>query len=332
MIKTLTYTEQRFLRLILPAYYRHLTKYPNTFLTHFYGLYRVCMPNADNTRLHFVIMRSVFHTEKKIDRVWDLKGSTVGRKSEKGESVAKDLDILEEGKKLRFVNSSERDAFLKQLAVDAAFLGSMGIMDYSLLLGLHNNCECDENCCGSTSGSRLNDRKAGSPMKLERKRLERDASDGTVGPPTEPAMTNTPHRRNVLKRAAMNTTGSSSPSPTKPSGGHSSGGGVRLFDQSPTKSTIKSSSAESATLPSTSAAASSNPITSLPDLGIQGGTPLRPETYYCGIIDILQYYNARKMGETVIKKAAGGDADNISCVDPETYGKRFVKFISDLIE
>ncbi len=43
-------------------------------------------------------------------------------------------------------------------------------------------------------------------MKLERKRLERDALDGTVGPPTEPAMTNTPHRRNVLKRAEMNTT------------------------------------------------------------------------------------------------------------------------------
>ena len=68
-------------------------------------------------------------------------------------------------------------------------------------------------------------------------------------------------------------------------------------------------------------------------LGIQGGTPLRPETYYCGIIDILQYYNTRKMGETVIKKAAGGDTDNIRCVDPETYyGKRFVKFISDLME
>ena len=84
-------------------------------------------------------------------------------------------------------------------------------------------------------------------------------------------------------------------------------------------------------LPPTSASAS-NPITSNSDLGIQGGTPLRPETYYCGIIDILQYYNARKMGETVIKKAAGGDADNISCVDPETYGKRFVKFIGDLVE
>ena len=56
------------------------------------------------------------------------------------------------------------------------------------------------------------------------------------------------------------------------------------------------------------------------------------EVYYIGIIDILQYYNARKMGETVIKKAAGGDADNISCVDPETYGKRFIKFIGDLVE
>ena len=51
-----------------------------------------------------------------------------------------------------------------------------------------------------------------------------------------------------------------------------------------------------------------------------------------GIIDILQYYNARKIGETVIRKAAGNSGLDISCVDPETYGKRFVKFISNLIE
>jgi hypothetical protein len=49
-----------------------------------------------------------------------------------------------------------------------------------------------------------------------------------------------------------------------------------------------------------------------------------------GIIDFLQYYNAKKMGETVIKKMSSNE--DISCVDPETYGNRFVKFVSSLIE
>ena len=51
-----------------------------------------------------------------------------------------------------------------------------------------------------------------------------------------------------------------------------------------------------------------------------------------GVIDILQYYNARKVGETVMRKAVGNSGQDISCVDPETYGKRFVKFIGDLAE
>lgn len=266
------------------------------------------MPNADNTRLHFVIMRSVFHTEKKIDRVWDLKGSIVGRKAVEGESVAKDVDILEEGKKLRFKNGREKVAFLRQLEIDAAFLVTLGIMDYSLLLGLHNNCN-DACCCGDGGGGGGSSSAVDetTPTKNQQNRLNTGDST-TGGGTTELPMTNTPHRRNVLMRATINNNGSPQTNPPPP-----------LLHHPRSEGFPRSSSA-------------SNPITSMPDLGIQGGTPLRPETYYCGIIDILQYYNARKMGETVIKKAAGGDADNISCVDPETYGKRFVKFISDLVE
>ncbi len=263
-------------------------------------------------------MRSVFHTEKKIDRVWDLKGSTVGRKSGEGESVLKDLDILEEGKKLRFRNGSEKKAFLMQLEVDSAFLATMGIMDYSLLLGLHNECDDDDDACCSSGGVGGVDQKD-TPRQSERKGgLDTGDSSSAIKGSTEPPlpMTNTPHRRNVLMRKTIN---GSSP-PRKPPPSHPKGGGGG-----------RSAPRMKSSLPPPSASAS-NPITSNSDLGIQGGTPLRPETYYCGIIDILQYYNARKMGETVIKKAAGGDADNISCVDPETYGKRFVKFIGDLVE
>lgn len=271
-------------------------------------------------------MRSVFHTEKKIDRVWDLKGSTVGRKSGEGESVLKDLDILEEGKKLRFRNEREREAFMSQLEVDAAFLATMGIMDYSLLLGLHNDCGDDASYSSSVDGGGGVDEKI-TPRLSERK-VGLDTGGGDLSSSaikessTEPPlpMTNTPHRRNVLMRKSIHGNGSSPPR-KQPPPSHPKGGGGGRSSSSPKKSS---------TPPSSSLA--SNPITSMSDLGIQGGTPLRPETYYCGIIDILQYYNARKMGETVIKKAAGGDADNISCVDPETYGKRFIKFIGDLVE
>merc|ERR1712087_565464 len=90
---------------------------------------------------------------------------------------------------------------------------------------------------------------------------------------------------------------------------------------------------------SASAPIHKNSITSRSDMGIEGygvksedGTLAKREIYFCGIIDILQYYNARKMGETVIRKAAGNSGQDISCVDPETYGKRFVKFISNLVE
>ena len=54
--------------------------------------------------------------------------------------------------------------------------------------------------------------------------------------------------------------------------------------------------------------------------------------FITGVIDILQYYNVRKVGETVMRKAVGNSGEDISCVDPETYGKRFVKFISNLVE
>lgn len=33
-----------------------------------------------------------------------------------------------------------------------------------------------------------------------------------------------------------------------------------------------------------------------------------------------------------MRKAVGNSGEDISCVDPETYGKRFVKFISNLVE
>lgn len=304
MIKTLTYAESKFLREILPHYYRHLTRFPSTFLTHFYGMYRVCMPNARNQRLHFIIMRSVFHTEKKIDRVWDLKGSRTGRKAGEGDGVGKDLDILEEGRKLRFARPKARGAFLEQLARDATFLARLGIMDYSLLLGLHN-CE-EEGCdCHPPDG------------------------DGDVVPATpgdgmakEPVRSNTPFRRGILMRASSdgevraesdgfkaleacgnNTKGSSSRTeeitPVKPAcrrsvstGSTSESSAMNAIPESPSTTASTSSGnkpADPREAVSASAAIPKNSISSRLDMGIDGygvkpedGTLAKREIYFCG--------------------------------------------------
>jgi 1-phosphatidylinositol-4-phosphate 5-kinase len=108
---------------------------PYSFLTHFYGMYRVAMPDLGQI-IHFVIMKSVFNTEKEIHKIYDLKGSTAGRKAKRGDSVRKDLDILEEGWKVR-VGGSVKKAMMEQLRHDTDFLVQLRIMDYSLLLGLH---------------------------------------------------------------------------------------------------------------------------------------------------------------------------------------------------
>lgn len=60
MIKTQTQEEKNFLWEILPMYYTHMKNNPHSFLTHFYGMYRVNIPDLGKS-IHFVIMKSVFN-------------------------------------------------------------------------------------------------------------------------------------------------------------------------------------------------------------------------------------------------------------------------------
>ena len=296
------------------------------------------MPHLNNQRLHFIIMKSVFSTEKKIDRVWDLKGSKTGRKSKEGDSVGKDLDILEEGKRLKFAKPGAKETFLEQLRMDATFLARLGIMDYSLLLGMHN---CAKNSADDPE-----------PLAQDENTVAEEKQ--------EPCRSNTPFRRGVLKRAVSGGTTATANDGFKALEDldQNIASKSRLVQQSEgevkenpclkttqidettmasTSSSSNESSVSTAVVP-TSNELAPNPITSRSDEGIEGGSQLADgtmsinEIYYCGIIDILQYYNARKVGETVIKQAAGNSSQDISCVDPESYGRRFVKFISNLVD
>lgn len=136
MVKTMTKTESKLLRKILPQYYGYIRKHPWSLLTKYFGMHRV-KPHR-RKKIYFVIMGSVFFSKfgLEIHEQFDLKGSTKGRRSQPNESMKKDLDMIESG---IFVKIGKEKAKLvrSHIQMDTDFLRKNGIMDYSLLLGIH---------------------------------------------------------------------------------------------------------------------------------------------------------------------------------------------------
>lgn len=138
MIKTMTNTESKFLRRILPHYFRHCAKHPNTLITKFLGMYRVKLYHLKRN-VKFVVMKSVYDTDKYLNQLFDVKGSTTGRDANPGDAVKKDNDIRRTLPDGAFVLEPGLQSRLRtQVEHDCQWLKSMKIMDYSMLIGVHN--------------------------------------------------------------------------------------------------------------------------------------------------------------------------------------------------
>jgi hypothetical protein len=141
IIKTIRHSEHKFLLSILKQYYAHVQENPHTLLSRFYGLHRVKLPHG--RKIHFVIMNNLFPPHKDVHETYDLKGSTVGREypEEKAKqnprAVLKDLNWIKRGKMLE-LGPEKRALLTEQLRRDAEFLKTVHVMDYSLLVGIHN--------------------------------------------------------------------------------------------------------------------------------------------------------------------------------------------------
>eukprot|EP00559_Dactyliosolen_fragilissimus_P001992 CAMPEP_0184866398 /NCGR_PEP_ID=MMETSP0580-20130426/22194_1 /TAXON_ID=1118495 /ORGANISM="Dactyliosolen fragilissimus" /LENGTH=685 /DNA_ID=CAMNT_0027366079 /DNA_START=17 /DNA_END=2074 /DNA_ORIENTATION=+ len=135
MIKTMTNAESKFLRDILPAYFSHCAVNPNTLLPRFFGMYRVKLYHLNRT-IKFIVMNSIFDTNKAIQKFYDLKGSVIGRDAP-GQTVMKDNDLRKEfpDSKLH-LSDKVQNPLRKQVISDCNFLSGMGIMDYSMLVGV----------------------------------------------------------------------------------------------------------------------------------------------------------------------------------------------------
>ncbi|KAL7447350.1 hypothetical protein ACHAXM_010645 [Skeletonema potamos] len=138
MIKTMTNAESKFLRRILPHYFRHCSLNPNTLVTKFLGMYRVKLYHL-RRNVKFVVMKSVYDTDKHLDQLFDVKGSSKGRDARPGEAVKKDNDVRRALPDGAFVlEPGLRDKLRIQVQKDCDWLKSMKIMDYSMLIGVHN--------------------------------------------------------------------------------------------------------------------------------------------------------------------------------------------------
>jgi 1-phosphatidylinositol-4-phosphate 5-kinase len=141
IIKTIHHAEHKFLRKILKDYYNHVEENPNTLLSQFYGLHRVKIPYG--RKIHFVVMNNLFPPHRDIHQTFDLKGSTVGRDFKEDDleknprATLKDLNWLRRHLHLEFGPEKKR-VFIEQVEKDVHLLQKLKIMDYSLLVGIHD--------------------------------------------------------------------------------------------------------------------------------------------------------------------------------------------------
>lgn len=141
IIKTLHHGEHKFLRRVLKQYHAHLKANPHSLLSRFYGLHRVKMPHGK--KIHFVVMNNLFPPHRDIHETYDLKGSTVGREypeeraAVNPRAVLKDLNWIHRGRTLE-LGPEKRALLTEQIRRDVELLKEINVMDYSLLIGIHN--------------------------------------------------------------------------------------------------------------------------------------------------------------------------------------------------
>ncbi|MBN3317801.1 PI42C kinase, partial [Atractosteus spatula] len=125
---------------ILSEYHQHIVKsHGSTLLPQFLGMYRVSVDSEDT---YLLVMRNMFSHRLLVHRKYDLKGSLVSREASDKEKVKelptfKDMDFRNNMQKV-YVSEEQQERFMEKLNRDVEFLVQLKIMDYSLLLGIHD--------------------------------------------------------------------------------------------------------------------------------------------------------------------------------------------------
>lgn len=135
IIKTISEKEVYVMIKMLPKYVLHVAK--PSLLMRICGLYRVSV-SSDYPPRYFLIAISVFDAgDMGLHHQYDLKGSTSGRMAAPTDSVQKDLNWIDQGTQVCLPAGLKR-TIAAALENDANFLKDQSVLDYSVLVGIHD--------------------------------------------------------------------------------------------------------------------------------------------------------------------------------------------------
>jgi len=328
LVKTITKSESKLLRRILQDYYSYICKHPHSLLTKFFGMHRV-KPHKRKA-IYFIITGSVFWTDVEVDKIYDLKGSTHGRRASKKDFVKKDQDFLNDGEFLK-IGKDKAKLLKEQLRLDTDFLRKLQIMDYSLLVGIHYRRPSPRSFAQLTSfspsrSSSKNSQSISSPLAKPEMKRTSSMPPGFGRNKTYESAGGSPNLRSSVR--LKNGYKKSTP------GGHIVPELVLRQDREPELwgSGARKSIDQEGKEDSDESSANSNPFTDT-----NGGMAYYDENgmvgdaiYFVGIIDILQLFNKRKKVENFFRSIKH-DEQTISAVDPELYAKRLNRFFEDKV-
>uniref|UniRef100_A0A8C6SCA4 Phosphatidylinositol 5-phosphate 4-kinase type-2 gamma n=1 Tax=Neogobius melanostomus TaxID=47308 RepID=A0A8C6SCA4_9GOBI len=140
VVKEISTEEVEEMHNILSEYHQHVVMcHGSTLLPQFLSMYRVSVDNEDT---YLLVMRNVFSHRLTVHRKYDLKGSLVCREASFKEKVKelptyKDVDFRNNLEKI-YLDDAEKEKLMDKLNRDIEFLARCRIMDYSLLVGIHD--------------------------------------------------------------------------------------------------------------------------------------------------------------------------------------------------
>ncbi|XP_025835224.1 phosphatidylinositol 4-phosphate 5-kinase type-1 alpha-like [Agrilus planipennis] len=295
IIKTVQHKEGEFLQKLLAGYYMNLNQNPRTLLPKFFGLY--CYQcNSKNVRL--VIMNNLLPSSVKMHQKYDLKGSTYKRKASKTERqkrspTFKDLDFMEHHPEGILMEADTYSALVKTIQRDCRVLESFKIMDYSLLVGVHNLDQAQkekqqEKKVEEALDHELYQREAGEDPSVAMVYVEREKEkDDRIGASSLNRTRSINRQRLVAHSTAM-----------------------------------ESIQAESEPIDEEEDV----PPGGIPARNAKGERLL----LFIGIIDILQSYRLKKKLEHTIKSMIH-DGDTVSVHNPSFYASRFQQFMANKV-
>mmetsp|Transcript_21498 Transcript_21498/g.48490 ORF Transcript_21498/g.48490 Transcript_21498/m.48490 type:complete len:679 (-) Transcript_21498:337-2373(-) len=132
VLKEITRGERLCLSAMIKRYCKHVQKNCKTLLPVICGAYKISCQGMES---RYMVMNNVFVGTRRIDERFDLKGTTEDRyvKDAADGGTLKDLNL---GDRMIRVPITTKHLLLRSLERDILWLKKVGIMDYSLLLGI----------------------------------------------------------------------------------------------------------------------------------------------------------------------------------------------------